>query len=82
MTINRYYRNFFNKHLKLQDCGHEFGGEETLSCALGKNQMLGTLSSKGEKFVRFLHKIETHHCLKSVHDESFEEQKRQLMSKK
>jgi hypothetical protein len=82
MTINRYYSNFFNKHFKQQGCGHEFGGEETLSCALGKNQMMGTLSPKGEKMVRFLEKCEKYHCLKSVHDESFEEQKRELMSKK
>src|SRR6187455_2656910 len=81
-TLNRYYSNFFNMHLKLQGCGHRFGKKnETTSSALGKNQILGTLTPKGEKVVRFLHKIEKHHCLKSVHDERFEEQKRELMSK-
>lgn len=80
MTINRYYSNYFNRNFKLQGCGHEFGGEETLSCALGKNQMLGTLTSKGEKFVRLLHKIEKHHCIKSVHDPEFEERKQSRLN--
>lgn len=82
MTINRYYSNYFNKNFKLQGCGHEFGGDETLSCALGKNQMMGTLSSKGKKMVRFLEWCERYHCIKAVHDKAFEEQRRELMNKK
>lgn len=82
-VANRDLRTVLNKCLKQKDCGHEFGSEyETISSALGKNQMLGTLSKTGRIVVKALHKCETHHCLKSVHDAAYEDKKQELMNKK
>jgi len=80
---NRDLRTMFNKFLKQQECGHKFGScDETVSSALGKNQILGTLTKSGRVLVILLHRCEKHHCLKSVHDPDYEEQKKALMNKK
>jgi hypothetical protein len=82
-ALNRDHRTLLNKCLKKKGCGHEFGTcDETVSSALGKNQCLGTLSKTGRILVKILHKCESHHCLRSVHDDAFEEKKQELMNKK
>lgn len=63
----------------MPDCGCDFGGEETTSCCLGKNQILGTLTDKGYKVVRFLERLERNHCIKSVHEPEFEERKQEFL---
>lgn len=81
-AANRDLRTLLNKSLKAKEGGYEFGKHgETISSALGKNQIQGTLTKTGKKVVKLLHKCESHHCLKSVHDEEYEERKKELMNK-
>ena len=52
---------------------YKFGVDgETISSALGKNQLTGTLTAEGKRLVKILHKLEKNHCIlwidKSVGD--------------
>ena len=52
---------------------YKFGVDgETISSALGKNQLMGTLTAEGKRLVKILHKLEKNHCIlwidKSVGD--------------
>jgi len=79
---NRDLRTLLNKTLKNKNCGHDFGSQnETVSSALGKNQMLNSLSRTGRVIVFFLHKCEKDHCLISVHDDEYREMKEALINK-
>ncbi|WP_281225357.1 hypothetical protein [Flavobacterium aquiphilum] len=65
---NREFRAFWNAVLIEQD-GYKFGKEgETLSSALGKNQRLEKLKTKGKWLVRQLDKIDKNHCFNSIND--------------
>ena len=52
---------------------YKFGVDgETISSALGKNQLMGTLTAEGKKLVKILNRLEKNHCIlwidKSVGD--------------
>ena len=43
---------------------YKFGVDgETISSALGKNQLMGTLTAEGKRLVKILHKLEKNHCI-------------------
>lgn len=43
---------------------YKFGVDgETISSALGKNQLLGTLTAEGKKLVKILNRLEKDHCI-------------------
>mgnify|MGYP003595633813 CR=1 FL=1 len=43
---------------------YKFGVDgETISSALGKNQLTGTLTAEGKRLVKILHKLEKNHCI-------------------
>ena len=49
---------------------YKFGVDgETISSALGKNQLMGTLTKEGKMLVNILNKLEKNHCVKWI-DES------------
>jgi hypothetical protein len=49
--------------------GYQFGNEsETISSALGKNQVKGTLTSFGQSIVNILNWINPNHCLKAINN--------------
>ena len=63
---NREFRATWNKWLITSD-GYKFGKlNETISSALGKNQMNGTLTTCGKVLVWILDILEENHCLKSI----------------
>lgn len=63
---NREFRATWNKWLKIEG-GYEFGRQgETISSALAKNQLQGTLSKKGILLKNILNAIEKNHCLKWI----------------
>ena len=63
---NREFRTLWNAQLKTEK-GYEFGREdETISSALGKNLLLGTLAEDGKKLVRILDRLDPNHCLESI----------------
>lgn len=63
---NREFRTLWNVKLRIEN-GYEFGREgETISSALGKNKLLGTLTKDGIKLANILDKIDTNHCIKSM----------------
>lgn len=63
---NMNFNNLFDFLLR-KSSGYKFGREgETISSALGKNQMLGKLSILGKLLVWILHVIEKNHCIISV----------------
>lgn len=66
---NREFRTLFNKTLKTKD-GYPFGAEnETISSALGKNQVQNTLTKTGKALVWLLDKIDKNHCAKAIKKE-------------
>jgi hypothetical protein len=63
---NRSYRTLFNLYL-IKKHGYQFGnGNETISSALGKNQLSNTLTKKGMLLVKILNIIDKNHCIKSI----------------
>lgn len=65
---NREFRAFWNAVL-IEPDGYKFGREgETLSSALGKNQVLNKLKPKGRFLVRVLDKLDENHCVNSIND--------------
>ncbi len=63
---NREFRATWNKWLITGD-GYQFGIQgETISSALGKNQVKGTLTNAGKVLVSILNRIEKDHCLNSI----------------
>ena len=63
---NREFRTLWNDKLRI-DSGYEFGREgETISSALGKNQIDNTLSKKGKLLVKILDFLDENHCQKSM----------------
>lgn len=66
---NREFRTLWNKAL-IKTNGYQFGnGDETISSALGKNQVSGTLTNTGKGLVWILDKIEKDHCLLAINDQ-------------
>jgi hypothetical protein len=62
---NRNFRTLFNA--ALQKNGYQFGNvNETISSALGKNQLQNTLTKAGRGLVWILDKIEPNHCLNAI----------------
>ena len=63
---NREFRTLWNSRLIIEE-GYQFGREgETISSALGKNKLMGTLTKEGNKLANILDKIDTNHCIKSM----------------
>ena len=63
---NREFRTLWNSRLIIEG-GYQFGREgETISSALGKNKLMGTLTKEGNKLANLLDKIDTNHCIKSM----------------
>ena len=63
---NREFRTLWNSRLIIEG-GYQFGREgETISSALGKNKLMGTLTKEGIKLANILDKIDTNHCIKSM----------------
>lgn len=63
---NREFRTLWNKTLRVNG-GYEFGCvNETISSALGKNQMLGALTRTGKILVWTLDLFEVNHCLNAI----------------
>ena len=63
---NREFRTLWNSRLIIEG-GYQFGREgETISSALGKNKLMGTLTKEGVKLANILDKIDTNHCIKSM----------------
>ena len=62
---NRNFRTLLN--LTLQSNGYEFGNiNETISSALGKNKLKGTLTKVGELLCYILDSLDENHCIKSI----------------
>ena len=60
------FRTLWNSRLIIEG-GYQFGREgETISSALGKNKLMGTLTKEGNKLANLLDKIDTNHCIKSM----------------
>lgn len=65
---NREFRAFWNAVL-IEPDGYKFGREgETLSSALGRNQLRNKLKPKGLFLVRALDKLDKNHCINSIDD--------------
>ena len=65
---NTCYQELWNRVLITKD-GYKFGlPDETISSALGKNLVKGTLTKTGEWLVGVLNKIEPYHCIKSINN--------------
>lgn len=63
---NREFRAFWNQVLRTKD-GYPFGAEgETISSALGKNQLKKTLTKKGLFLVKVLDKLDKNHSINSI----------------
>ena len=63
---NREFCTLWNSRLIIEG-GYQFGREgETISSALGKNKLMGTLTKEGNKLANILDKIDTNHCIKSM----------------
>ena len=63
---NREFRAMWNRLLRKRH-GYNFGEVgETISSALGKNQLNGSLTKLGKCLVWMLDKIDRNHCIKSV----------------
>lgn len=46
---------------------YKFGVDgETISSALGKNQLMGTLTAEGKKLVKILNILEKYHCIRWI----------------
>lgn len=67
---NRNFRTLWNGTLKTSD-GYKFGNiNETISSALGKNKVNGTLTLAGRGLCYILCLIDNNHCIKSINNES------------
>lgn len=65
---NREFRSTWNKYLKTEH-GYKFGKEgETISSALGKNKINGTLTKKGQWLCNILDFLDKDHCVKSINN--------------
>lgn len=63
---NREFRATWNARLIVSG-GYKFGVEgETISSALGKNELMGTLTKEGKQLVKILNKLEKNHCIKWI----------------
>lgn len=63
---NREFRSLWNKTLRIES-GYEFGKiGETISSALGKNEINNTLSKNGKRLVKVLDFLDKDHCKNSI----------------
>ena len=66
---NKEFRATWNAKLIIPS-GYKFGIEgETISSALGKNELMGTLTKEGEILVKMLNKLEKNHCILWINTE-------------
>ena len=66
---NKEFRATWNAKLIIPS-GYKFGIEgETISSALGKNQLMETLTAEGKKLVKILNKLEKNHCIKWINSD-------------
>jgi hypothetical protein len=79
-TLNGYFKEtaididrFGNRNLRallnetLQNNGYKFGDDrETISSALGKNKLKGTLTTTGKLLCQLLDFLDENHCIKSI----------------
>lgn len=66
---NKEFRATWNAKLIIPS-GYKFGIEgETISSALGKNELMGTLTKEGEILVKILNKLEKDHCILWINTE-------------
>ena len=60
---NKEFRATWNAKLIIPS-GYKFGIEgETISSALGKNELMGTLTKEGKILVKILNRLEKNHCI-------------------
>lgn len=65
---NHNFRTLWNATLIVEG-GYPFGrANETISSALGKNELKGTLSKTGATLCLVLNTLEKNHCVKSIED--------------
>lgn len=65
---NYQFRTLFNAVLRTEN-GYEFGNfNETISSALGKNELNNTLSTTGKFLVKILNAIDENHCINSINN--------------
>jgi hypothetical protein len=63
---NREFRTLWNRVLIVRG-GYSFGKEnETISSALGRNVLLGSLTRSGKVLVWILNQLDENHCLNSI----------------
>ena len=66
---NKEFRATWNAKLIIPS-GYKFGIEgETISSALGKNELMGTLTKEGKILVKTLNKLEKNHCILWINTE-------------
>jgi hypothetical protein len=66
---NRNFRTLWNAILKKKD-GYKFGNiNETISSALGKNKVKGTLTYIGKILCAILDFLDENHCIKSINND-------------
>ena len=66
---NREFRALWNARLIIPG-GYKFGIEaETISSALGKNELMGTLTKEGKILVKILNRLEKNHCILWINTE-------------
>ena len=66
---NKEFRATWNTKLIIPS-GYKFGIEgETISSALGKNELMGTLTKEGKTLVKILNKLEKNHCILWINTE-------------
>ena len=66
---NKEFRSTWNAKLIIPS-GYKFGIEgETISSALGKNELMGTLTKEGKILVKILNKLEKNHCIKWINSD-------------
>lgn len=73
---NREFRTLWNSRLIIES-GYQFGREgETISSALGKNKLMGTLTKEGVKLANILDKMDRNHCVNSI--KYFDDEEQQI----
>ena len=66
---NKEFRATWNAKLIIPS-GYKFGIEgETISSALGKNELMGTLTKEGKILVKIINKLEKNHCILWINTE-------------
>ena len=66
---NKEFRATWNAKLIIPS-GYKFGIEgETISSALGKNELMGTLTKEGKILVKILNRLEKNHCILWINTE-------------